>query len=144
MEESRKNRYLDKLNKLDSYIENLSLWLMKHPYNESDQKPDLHWIYAIIHVFQNTAEVLADLCAMILKDQQIPVKDNYSNFHLLFTNKIISEKTHENLKKINGLRNRIAHEYNGLNYYIAWEAMNEFLEEIEQIQSEVKKWLKKH
>lgn len=144
MDITRKNRYLDKIQKVETYSENLDDWITHHPIDDLDEKQDLHWIFAIIHIFQNIAEVLADVSAMILKDENIPVKDNYTNYEILYNREIISRRSWESLRKINGLRNRITHKYNGLNYKIAWDAMQELEEQIQEILEELKKWLTKH
>lgn len=144
MDQARINRYYDKLTILDSNLNHLATWLLGHPFSTLDEETDLHWIYAILHVFQNIAENLTDIAAMIVKDKQIPIKDNYSNFRILFQNGIISNSSYDQLRRINGLRNRIAHEYNGLMYQIAWAAMNEFIETIQIIREEFSTWITKN
>lgn len=144
MEPQRKVRYQDKLEKFNLYFTQYSEWLESHPITDLDMNKDIHWVYAIIHVFQNMAELCSDLSAMILKDEQINPKDNYTNYQSLFNQKILSQPSLMALIKINGLRNRVAHEYNGLNYNIAWEAMKEFINNFKKVRGEFQAWLAQH
>ena len=137
-------RYQDKLEKFNLYFTQYSEWLESHPITDLDMSKDVHWVYAIIHVFQNMAELCSDLAAMILKDEEINPKDNYTNYQSLFNRKILSKSSLMALIKINGLRNRVAHEYNGLNYDIAWEAMEEFINSFEKVRGEFQAWLAQH
>jgi uncharacterized protein YutE (UPF0331/DUF86 family) len=141
MDPQRKARYQDKLQKFDRYFDQYTKWLASHPINNLDLEGDAHWVYAIIHVFQNLAELCSDLAAMIIKDKKLIPKDNYSNYKLLQEKNILSEKSYQILIKVNGLRNRVAHEYNGLNYNIAWEAMEQFIDGLEAIKEEFGSWL---
>ena len=142
MDPQRKARYQDKLQKFDRYYDQYIKWLASHPINKLDLEGDAHWVYAIIHVFQNLAELCSDLAAMIIRDKKLIPKDNYSNYKLLQENTILSEKSYQILIKVTGLRNRVAHEYNGLNYTIAWEAMEQFIDGFENIKEEFGSWLK--
>lgn len=144
MKPQRKARYQDKLEKFDLYFTQYTKWLESHPINALDEINDVHWVYAIIHVFQNISELCSVLSAMILKDESINPKDNYTNYKSLFNRKILSQECFSALNKINGLRNRIAHEYNGLNYEIAWEAMEEFINLFEKVRGEFQAWLTQH
>ena len=144
MDSQRKARYQDKLIKFDKYFDQYTKWLASHPLNDLDIDGDAHWVYAIIHVFQNLAEMCSDLTAMIIKDKGLIPKDNYTNYKILQENGILSQKNYQILIKVNGLRNRVAHEYNGLNYTIAWEAMEEFIDTFENIKGEFGSWLKQH
>ena len=137
-------RYQDKLEKFNLYFTQYSEWLESHPITDLDMSKDVHWVYAIIHVFQNMAELCSDLAAMILKDEEINPKDNYTNYQSLFNRKILSQSSLMALIKINGLRNRVAHEYNGLNYDIAWKAMEEFINNFEKVRGEFQAWLAQH
>ncbi len=141
MDTKRIQRYHDKFAKFDLYYSQLTEWLESHPINILDENKSAHWIYAIIHVFQNLAELISDLGSMILKDSGVIVKDSYTNYQNLHNKSIITKSTHEILKKVNGLRNRVAHEYIGLNYNMAWEAMEEFVGKLDTIRGELHQWL---
>lgn len=49
---------------------------------------------------------------MIVKDLGLMVNDDYKNLDVLKERKIISTEMHNTMKKLNGLRNRIVHDYN--------------------------------
>ena len=141
MDSNRIQRYRDKFTKFDIYHDQLSEWLISHPIESLDEKKDIHWIYAILHVFQNIAELISDISAMVLKDSGKIVKDNYTNYKMLYDQSVISKSSLDTLKRITGLRNRIAHEYNGLIYDLAWKAMEDFIERFKFIREDLYKWL---
>ena len=144
MDPDRVQRYLAKFEKFEYFYNQFSKWLDQHPIDSIDPEKDAHWLYAIVHVFQNISELISDLVAMILKDLGKTIYDNYTNYQTLYQLSVISQKSWNSLRKINGLRNRIAHEYNGLNYSIAWESFVFFSEDLEQIRQELEKWLTKN
>ena len=80
MDPQRKARYQDKLQKFDLYFNQYTKWLASHPIVEMELGEDAHWVYAIIHVFQNLAELCSDLAAMMIKDKElIPLALSYVN-----------------------------------------------------------------
>lgn len=84
-----------------------------------------------------------DLLAMMLKDEGLVPKDDYSNIDLILEKKIMDKKLSDVLKESNGLRNRVIHEYNGLNSEIAYKSMLELLPSFDAFLGTVEKWLQK-
>lgn len=80
---------------------------------------------------------------MIIKDLSLIVEDNYSNFEKLLKRDIISAEMFQGLKKLNGLRNRIVHDYNGLIDEITWESISENKKYINEFEKVIKEWLEK-
>ena len=81
---------------------------------------------------------------MYVKDLNIVPKDDYSNLDILIKKDLISKDLCKNLKKANGLRNHIVHEYNGINEEIAYDAILNLLEDLKKFKEMIKKWLKKN
>ncbi len=90
---------------------------------------------------QSIIEVLADISAMVIKDLNIEPKDDYTNFQILLRENIISNDLFLTLKKLNGLRNRIVHDYNGLVDELIWTTLKETLNSIPSFQEMIKQWL---
>ena len=123
MDDKRKNRYQDKIANLTKYYNLLSKWIknsdLKKIVNESNYKE----IFSIYHAAQLSIEVILDICAMMVKDSQLIPKDNYTNFETLYTEEILTSELLNALKELNGLRNRIVHDYNGIIDEIAVESI---------------------
>lgn len=81
---------------------------------------------------------------MIVKDEKLIPKDDYSNIPLIIKKKIVDHTIGENLKEANGLRNRIARDYNGLNDFIAYERMIILINTFKQVIKDVNQWLIKN
>ncbi len=77
----------------------------------------------------------------MLEDLSLIVEDNYTNFEKLLKRNIISPDMFQGLKKLNGLKNRIVHDYNGIIDETAWNSINENKEYINEFEKVVKKWL---
>ncbi|MHA1129940.1 MAG: type VII toxin-antitoxin system HepT family RNase toxin, partial [Candidatus Helarchaeota archaeon] len=125
MDSKRKNRYLDKIDSLRKYYQLLIEWFKDSDFDEINEYGNFKEIFAIYHAAQLSIEVISDLCAMIVKDLVQNPKDDYSNFEKLYTSKIITKDLFKALKELNGLRNRIVHDYNGLIDEIAWKSISE-------------------
>ncbi|NOZ82060.1 MAG: DUF86 domain-containing protein [Candidatus Micrarchaeota archaeon] len=136
MDESRRNRYLDKITHIEKRISEFNSWKFEF---FSDERTKL----ACYKIIQEIIEGCMDLVSMMLKDEGIVPKDDYTNIELLKEENIISGETAASLKELNGLRNRMVHEYNGLSDEIAYSSVEELLPVVEEFLSVVKKWLEK-
>ncbi len=136
MEIKRLKRYKDKLDSISKRTTQIGEWEEKFL---EDEKSAL----ACYKAFQETTEAAMDILAMMIKDAGFIPKDDYSNIDFVFEKKIIDRKLSDELKEANGLRNRIVHEYNGLNRKRAYESMLELLPAFEDFLGMVEKWLKK-
>lgn len=141
MDPERKNRYYEKLIHLDKYFNYLNEWLEDIPNLEELENVIPKNLFAVYHAFQLTLEVMADICSMMTKDIANVVKDDYSNFQFLFERKIISKILYKNLKDLNGLRNRVVHDYNGLVDRLSVAGILETREIIPEFKECVQKWL---
>ena len=138
MEDSRRKRYRQKLNELEDRLDFLEAhlaWKEEFIGNRVLRK-------ACYKEFQEAVEIVSDLCAMITKDGNRFVEDDYTN--LEFASKVVNlnENDANRLKEAHGLRNVVVHEYNGIDDSLAFDSMLEILPSLKEFAKKVKKWLK--
>ena len=143
MDEKRRTRYFDKLSSLKKYLFLLEKWFNDPNLKATIKNKNYERIFAIYHSAQLTVEVIIDISAMIVKDLELNPKDNYSNYETLFQNEIISFEIKKSLIELNGLRNRLAHDYNGIIDEIAYETLNKNITKITKFKDSVELWLEK-
>jgi len=145
MKEERKNRYFQKIQHLEKYLDYLNDWIQINSIEEVVQKSNKinsKDLFAIYHAFQLAMEVISDLASMISKDLSELVRDDYYNLEILFQKKILSSSLFRELKDLNGLRNRIVHDYNGIIDPIALKGIIVSREILPIFKECVKKWIK--
>ncbi|MDO8625752.1 MAG: DUF86 domain-containing protein [Candidatus Diapherotrites archaeon] len=128
-------RYREKMELASERITNIREWHQ----SGSDLKSRL----ATYKAFQESAEALMDLGAMVCKDAGKTVKDDYENIQTLCTLKIIDEKLAETIKELNGMRNRVVHEYNGFSYQLFSQNVERLLKAAEKYLARIEEWTKK-
>jgi len=106
----RKQRYNQKLAELEDRIEFITANLGT---KKTFQQNRLH-SKGIYKEYQELVESITDLAAMTAKDQNKIVEDDYSNLDKLATTLHLNTEHTIQLKKANGLRNILVHEYNGI------------------------------
>ncbi|MBD3255340.1 MAG: DUF86 domain-containing protein [Candidatus Lokiarchaeota archaeon] len=141
LEDSRKQRYKKKLEKLESYQHLFRKWFESYKSNQLNKGENFEKIFAIYHSIQLIIEVITDIVGMMVKDLSLIVEDNYSNFEKLLNREIISSDLFQGLKNLNGLRNRIVHDYNGIIDEVVWDSIEENEPYIEEFKEMVRKWL---
>jgi uncharacterized protein YutE (UPF0331/DUF86 family) len=141
IEDLRIQRYREKLEKLEEYRLLFSKWFYENSLQNLEAQDNFQKIFAIYHTIQLMVEVITDIVSMMLKDSSLIVEDNYSNFKKLLKRDIISSELFQGLKELNGLRNRIVHDYNGLIDDIAWKSIEKNKKYIDKFKKVVKKWL---
>ena len=144
MEEERIKRYNDKLEYLNQTIENLNNWTESVDSKEFIERLELQKQYGIYHAFQIGIEIITDLVSMIVKDVKLIPKDDYSNINIIRNKKIISADLAAKLREANSLRNRIVHDYKGLDNEIANNRLLNLLEYFQEFKVKAKEWLKKN
>ncbi len=92
---------------------------------------------------QLCVEVMTDIASMMLKDLKHIPKDDYANFKKLQEINTISGTLAKRLAEANGLRNRLAHDYNGIDEEIAIEGLENVKETVTQFSDVVENWLQK-
>ncbi len=144
MEEERIKRYNDKLEYLNQTIENLNDWTEGINTKEFIERLELQKQYGIYHAFQIGIEIITDLVSMIVKDVKLIPKDDYSNINIIKNKKIIRADLAAKLTEANGLRNRIVHDYNGLDNELAYNRLKNLLKDFQEFKEKAKEWLQKN
>jgi len=134
MDKKRVSRYKEKLSLIEKRKNNISMWI-----DHRDEKS----VLAIYKAYQEMIEALTDIFAMMLKDLDEVVEDDYSNIDRLREKGILSDKQDAIMKEANGLRKRLVHEYNGLERKIALSSLKRINSEVDDILEEVRKWITK-
>ncbi len=135
----RKTRYVQKLNELKDrleFIENRIEWKEEFLENRILRK-------AIYKEFQEAVEIVSDITAMLVKDLGFAVEDDYRNLEIIGNKLRLEEKLILALKKANGLRNVLVHEYNGIIDEQAYESIVELLPFLKEFETKVRKWIEK-
>ena len=70
------------------------------------------------------------------------LKTTISNIEILKKKKVITSDLVAKISEANGLRNRIVHDYNGLDEKVAYTNMLKILKDLKVFEDETKKWLK--
>ena len=137
MEENKRKRFFQKLETLEdrlTFIEENFAGIEELKENRILRK-------ALYKEFQELAESLGDLSAMMIKAHGKLVKDDYTNLDGLKS--YLDPEIIKDLKKANGLRNVLVHEYNGIMDELAFESMKEVLPSFWTFGSMVREWLQK-
>ncbi len=132
----RKERYMQKLNELKDrveFIESRMGWKEEFLENRILRK-------GIYKEFQEAVEIASDIAAMLVKDFGFAVEDDYRNFEILGNKLGLEEKIVLALKKANGLRNVLVHEYNGIIDEQAYESIIQLLPFLKEFESRVRRW----
>ncbi len=133
MDEKRILRYREKISVIEKRRENISAWI-----GDRDEKSTL----AVYKAFQELMEAFTDIFAMMLKDMKDMVQDDYSNIERLGEKNMLTGKQEGLMKEANGLRNRLVHEYNGLERKTASESIKRINSELEDLVQEIDGWIK--
>lgn len=129
---------MDKISHAEHRIENIESWNLKYEALEDERT-----LLAIYKATQEIIESIMDLLAMYLRDTNKAPKDDYSNIKEAMKGKFITEEEQNHLNEANGLRNRLIHDYNGLNDEKALESISRLLPELQLILKKVKEWSKR-
>jgi len=133
MEEKRISRYKEKISVIAKRRDNISSWI-----DDRSEKGTL----AIYKAYQELVEAFTDVFAMILKDMGELVEDDYTNIERLSEKKLLDENQEALMKEANGLRNRLVHEYNGLEKKTALESIKRINSEAEKVLEAIRGWIK--
>nr|MDO8085837.1 DUF86 domain-containing protein [Candidatus Sigynarchaeum springense] len=135
---------MDKLDHLVKYHRFLSRWLAEPIGEPAEEDNYFRNHFSIYHSAQLLAEVISDVAAMIVKDLGHIVGDNYQNLEQLLNAGIIDRDETRMMNELNGLRNRIAHDYNGIIDKLALESIKKTKDVALAFYGKVEKWLSKH
>ncbi|MDY6789314.1 MAG: HepT-like ribonuclease domain-containing protein [Candidatus Nanohaloarchaea archaeon] len=138
LSKERTERYEQKIDKLKERVKDTENWI-QDGINSLQKNTERR--LAIYKAFQEAVEAMADICAMYLSDSDRVVRDDAENIEKS-SGKLFSKELQTSLIEANGLRNRLIHEYNGLENSIALESIDRLLESLEKFTEEVKEWIK--
>ncbi len=99
---------------------------------------------ASFKAIQEAAEAMADAAAMVLKERGVPPHDDYTNFEALRDLGAVTAGMAADLAELNGLRNAIVHEYDGLSDERALTAGERLAPAAQGIIEGVRAWLSKN
>ncbi len=133
MDENRITRYRQKISVIEKRRKNIKTWI-----DEEDEKS----VLAVYKSYQELIESFTDIFAMIVKDMNELVEDDYTNIEKLRERAILSEEQEGLMKEANGLRNRLVHEYNGLERETAVNSIRRINSKLDKVLEKVKKWIK--
>jgi uncharacterized protein YutE (UPF0331/DUF86 family) len=136
MEEDRLKRYKEKLEHIELRKEEFEEWSPGILDNDKDK-------LSSYKAFQEIAEAANDIIAMMLKDSSLLPEENYTNIEKAVKHGLLPASLRSPLHEITGLRNRMVHEYNGLNDKIAKESAISLLPRIEDFVEAVREWVKR-
>ncbi|TFG18006.1 MAG: DUF86 domain-containing protein [Promethearchaeota archaeon] len=139
LHESRRQRYYEKLENLDLNY-SLAQKGLKNLSKENSLKLE---IYGVLHAIQLTIERITDISAMFMKDQGKIVKNTYDNLNEIYLHGMLTNTSKNSLFNLVGLRNRIAHDYNGLDEDLALNSFKENIDSVSKFINGVKKWIGK-
>jgi uncharacterized protein YutE (UPF0331/DUF86 family) len=131
---SRTRRYRDKLRFTDEALDDVAAWLEEAASDRKSRR-------AVYKAFQEACEGVADLVAMAAVDAGITAKDDYLNLEAAEKAGLPLAPILDQLKEATGLRNRLVHEYNGLDDALALEAIGALAPALRQVLAEVEAWL---
>ena len=135
MQVDRLKRYKDKLDLIDKRIDELIEWKGDFLLDEKSK-------LASYKAFQEIVEASMDIIAMLIKDEDLVPKDDYSNIDIIEKNGLLKKELCPALRDMNGLRNRVIHEYNGLSDNIALDSIEELIPKIRELVECIETWLK--
>jgi len=139
----RIERYVEKLEHFNKISNKLNDWV-KNLDGNGFLDLDLKEQFGIYHAFQIIIEIITDLIAMAVKDLKVRPKDDYSNIESLKERGFLSEELSLTLRKLNGLRNILVHDYNGIDDLLAFKSIKESISVIKEFHKVMREWLKKN
>lgn len=136
----RINRYEDKIHFI---VEDMRLFEEWFPQDVKEFIADVKTRKAVYKIIQEVVDCIMDLVAMMLRDEGLPVHDDYTNIGKLRDIGILGDDLYNQLRELNGLRNVIVHKYNGVDDELAYESISELKDAIYSFLKVVRAWLKK-
>lgn len=133
MDARRGRRYADKLRHAREALADVVAWSDEAATDRKSRR-------AVYKAFQEACEAVSDLAAMLVVDAGITSRDDYLNLDAA-AKALPSLVPHlAALKEATGLRNRLVHEYNGLDDGVALEAIGELVPAVDAFLAEVESW----
>ncbi|TFH01851.1 MAG: DUF86 domain-containing protein [Candidatus Thorarchaeota archaeon] len=132
MDQLRKTRYKTKMRYV---VDSLSIAesLIQNPTKVEER--------ALYYCLFTSIESTMDLIAMLIKDKgNIPMGDNYNVEHLV-SQGFVTEDLALHLKRCNGLRNVLVHQYNGIDREIVLDSFKDVKDALSQMVRHMEEYL---
>ena len=100
------------MKRIDQYRRKLEFIVDRITILPKNVEENIFFLDALFYRLQVSVDAAMDVVAMLCKDLGITVKDDYSNINELETLDIFSKEFSNELRRLNGLRNALAHRYN--------------------------------
>lgn len=127
-------RYADKLDHAERRLGQAEGWLGQAADDEQVR-------LAAYKAFQEAVEALTDVAAMLVADLDRVPKDDYTNLAVLVDEGVLAEDLADRLAEANGLRNRLVHEYNGLDDDRALRSAGGLVDALAEATEVIRAWL---
>ena len=129
-------------NKISSTQKYLSILDGYQKYSKEDIEKDINLKGAMERYLYLAIQSAIDLSEAVISFKELRKPSSMAeSFQILQENKIINNELCENLVKMVGFRNIIAHDYEKINYDIVFDILKNRLEDIKNFISKVKKKL---
>lgn len=136
-------KILEKLENFKEYLGYLRQ-LREETKNEKMFLTDFHLFGNTERYLQLSIQLIIDISHLIIIDLGLKrPEDNYEAISTVFNNKIISEKSAQNLTKMVGLRNILVHEYGRIDRKTIYKILKEKLDDLEEFKKQIIHYLKK-
>ncbi len=137
MDDSRRKRYLDKLDRLEERLGDINGWLED---SNEELLANKERRLAVYKAYQEAVEAITDICAMYLADTGRGIGDDSQNIQKA-AGRLFSEGIERKLVEANGLRNRVTHDYNTFDTTLALNSMREQEDAMHTFLTEAKEWI---
>lgn len=134
VDEERLTRYADKLRHVEDRLGDFKRW---SPLASDDDMAKA----ASFKALQEIGEGIADVCAMLTKDLERSPKDDYTNAAELHDAGVFTEDLRSAIEELNGLRNRLVHEYDRFDDEQALESGRRLADTIPDVVGALRRWI---
>lgn len=122
---NEENKKDDKIKEIESYLENLSLYV---PSSFENYVNDVKTKDACERCFEKIVEGVIDLAFIVIKEGNLSIPEEEEQvFDILLKNDFISEDLFKRLKEAKGMRNFIVHQYTKIDDELVFHAVTEEL-----------------
>ncbi|MCG3217418.1 MAG: DUF86 domain-containing protein [Candidatus Heimdallarchaeota archaeon] len=140
MDQSRKKRYLDKL----QIIRERSKFCEKKVKELSDtdaKAVEEDSIFSLWYAFQTMVQSILDIIAMICMDEKISPRSDKINVDAIVKDGLLTTDFAKVINEARGLRNILVHEYNGIISDQAIDSIGKLLPHLKQVSKVFREWL---
>ncbi|QGA80344.1 DUF86 domain-containing protein [Candidatus Nanohalobium constans] len=134
----REDRYKAKLERIESRLESVEEWM--EDVSKEEFSNELQLRLSVYKAIQEISEAVTDLTAMYLSDKERVVGDNYENLEAC-SGELFNQEITRDLKNLNGLRNRIVHEYDKIQHNTVYTGIKDTKPAVRKFVEGFEKWI---